>query len=153
MSVSSVATETRDGKNGMKRLGRWSAPALAAAIAAAGLAGFARSAPTEAADPEVVRTKAAIELAIKKDPSNSELWLHLAFIEKKLGHVDASQTAFEKCVSLNPRKGDAWYMLGLIYEKKKMKDEAIRAWKNCLDNARDAVMKEKAQEHLNHLQL
>lgn len=103
-------------------------------------------------DPEVKRAKQALETAIRKDPANSELWLHLGFVEKKLGDVEASQQAFEKTVALNPKSASAYYMLGLIYEKKKLVDQAISAWKACLANATEDQMKEIAQKHLAHLQ-
>jgi cytochrome c-type biogenesis protein CcmH/NrfG len=131
---------------------RWAVAAIGTAIVAAGLIGLAGNAVSNSQDSETQRAKTAIEEAIKKDPANSELWLHLGFIEKKLGNVEASQTAFEKCVSLNPKNADAYYMLGLIYEKKKMKDQAIGAWKSCLANTTEERVKEIARKHLSHLQ-
>lgn len=104
------------------------------------------------ADPEVLRAKAVLEAAIQKDPENSELWLHLGFVFKKLGDVDAAQAAFENSVRLNPKNAGAHYMLGLIYEKKKRTEQAIAAWKACLEHAKDDNMREIARKHLAHLQ-
>lgn len=103
-------------------------------------------------DPEVLRAKTVLEEAIKKDPENSELWLHLGFVFKKLGDVDGSQKAFEKSVALNPKNTSAHYMLGLIYEKKKMVEQAIAAWKACLELTKEDTMREIAKKHLAHLQ-
>lgn len=132
---------------------RWSLFTLAAIAAAAGLAFGLRVASSETPkDPDAIRAKAAIEEAVKKDPANAELWLHLGFAFKKLDDADGAQKAFEKVVELNPKSASAHYMLGLIYEKKKMKEQAIAAWKACLANATEDSMKEIAQKHLGHLQ-
>lgn len=129
--------------------------ALALAVMAAGLAAVALlrlPGLGQDQDPEAVRAKQAIEEALKKDPLNSELWLHLGFACKKLQDVDGSQKAFEKTVELNPKSASAHYMLGLIYEKKKLKEKAIAAWKACLKHATEPQMKEIAEKHLHHLE-
>src|SRR6185295_17655620 len=87
----------------------------------------------EAAVPDdVPRAKAAIQKALDADPNNAQLWIHMGFIDHKLGDLDGAQAAFEKVVSLRATETSAHYMLALIYEKKNLTDKAVASWKACL---------------------
>jgi cytochrome c-type biogenesis protein CcmH/NrfG len=97
------------------------------------------------------RAAAAIEQALKTDPNNAELWVHLGFAHRKQGQIDQAQTAFEKARSLDPRTKEALYMLGLIYEKKGRKTDAQRAWQDYLAAETDPIKKADAEKHLQEL--
>lgn len=97
------------------------------------------------------RAVAALETALKADPSNAELWIHLAFAQRKLDRLDAAQAAFEKAAGLKPDNEDALYMLGLIYEKKEMKADALRVWKKYLSVSTNPEKKSVAEKHIHHL--
>ena len=101
---------------------------------------------------ELKRAKAAIEEALKKDPNNSELWVHLGYAERNMQQIDQAQAAFEKAISLNPKNVTAHFMLGLIYEKKKLYSNARTSWRVCLENSQDQRIKEMARKHLTQLE-
>src|ERR1051325_6151565 len=109
------------------------------------------SADSSRADPSKERAAAALEQAVKTDPSNAELWLHLGFAYRKTGQIDQSQSAFEKAAALNPHEPDAFYMLGLIYESKHDEQAAEKAWKSYLAAESDASKRVVAEKHLHHL--
>ena len=100
---------------------------------------------------ELNKTASELELAVKQDPVNVELFIRLGFTYAKLEKADDAQKAFENAVRLNPKKAVAHYMLGLIYEKKGLRDKAIAAWKACLENATEPQTRETALKHLHHL--
>ncbi len=100
---------------------------------------------------ELNKNAAELELAVKQDSANVELYVRLGFTYAKLEKADDAQKAFENAVRLDPKKAIAHYMLGLIYEKKGLKEQAITAWKACLENAADHHIRETAQKHLHHL--
>ena len=97
------------------------------------------------------RAVAALEQAVRTDPNNAELWLHLGFAYRKLDRIDQAQNAFEKTAALDPRNQDALYMLGLIYEKKRQTQEALEAWKKYLAAAGDSEKRGVAEKHIHHL--
>lgn|GEM_PF-1496190 len=97
------------------------------------------------------RTVLTLEQAVKNDPLNSELWLHLGFAYRKAGDIEKSRTAFEKASSLNPRSADAFYMLGLIYESKHQTAEAEKAWQSYLSIETDTTKRAVAEKHIHHL--
>jgi protein O-GlcNAc transferase len=97
------------------------------------------------------RAAAALEEAIKKDPNNAELWVHLGFAYRKQGQIDPSQSAFEKARALDPRVKEALYMLGLIYEKKGRTQEAEQAWKEYIAAETDPIKRADAEKHLQQL--
>jgi cytochrome c-type biogenesis protein CcmH/NrfG len=97
------------------------------------------------------RASAVLEQAVKTDPNNAELWLHLGFAYRKTGQMDQAQSAFEKAASLDPRNRDALYMLGLIYEKKHQTQDALRVWKEYLAVETDASKRGVAEKHIHHL--
>lgn len=97
---------------------------------------------------ELRKVRAVIEEALKTDAGNSELWVHLGLVERKLERVDLAQAAFERGASLNPRNANAHFMLGLIYEKKKLTERAIAAWEACRAAAGDEKMREIADKHI-----
>ena len=100
---------------------------------------------------EQSRALSALQEALQKDPTNSELWSHLGFAWHKLADLEQSQKAFEKAVSLNPKNLGAQFMLGLIYEKKKLKAQAIEAWKACLASPEQRT-RDIAKNHLHQLE-
>ena len=97
------------------------------------------------------RAVSALEQAVKADPGNSELWLHLGFAYHKLGQIDPAQTAFEKAATLDPHSRDALYMLGLIYEKKGQKQEALKVWKQYLSTETDTAKRDVAEKHIHQM--
>jgi len=97
------------------------------------------------------RAVSALQQAVKDDPSNAELWLHLGFAYRKAAQIDDAQHAFEKSVSLNAGEADAYYMLGLIYESKHQTQEAEKAWKSYLAAETDASKRAVAEKHIHHL--
>jgi cytochrome c-type biogenesis protein CcmH/NrfG len=97
------------------------------------------------------RTVTVLEQAVKTDPSNAELWVHLGFAHHKLGQTLQAQSAFEKARSLDPRNRDALFMLGLIYEKNRQTPEALQAWKEYLAAETDHVKRGIAEKHIHHL--
>lgn len=115
------------------------------------LASPAPAAEPPAARQEKERAISALETAIKADPNNAELWIHLAFANRKLDRIDRAQEAFEKAVALSPGNQDALYMLGLIYEKKEMKAEALKTWKQYLAVSTNPEKKTVAEKHIHHL--
>ena len=106
-----------------------------------------------AESPNAAQTRAIEALAqdVKKDPNNSELWLHLGFAYRKTNHIDQAQSAFEKAVSLNPHAKDANFMLGIIYESKHMTAEAEMAWENYMAAETDPEKRAIAEKHIHHL--
>ena len=105
-----------------------------------------------ASSPDRERAVSVLEQAVKSDPHNAELWLHLGFAYRKLGQTDQSQGAFEKASALDPHNRDALYMLGLIYEKKHQTQDAQRVWKAYLATETDATKRSDAEKHLHHLE-
>src|SRR4051812_30221311 len=97
--------------------------------------------PLRAAQDDVVQARGIIESAVKDNPKNAELRVHLAFIYKKLGLEDAAQREFKEAVRVEPAKAEASYMLGLLYEKKNLRAKANDAWKACAEHASEAGMK------------
>jgi cytochrome c-type biogenesis protein CcmH/NrfG len=97
------------------------------------------------------KNAAELEEAVKTDPNNIELYIRLGFVYSKLEKVGDAQRAFENAVRLDPKRAIAHYMLGLIYEKKGLRDNAIAAWKACLENASEPRLRETALKHLHHL--
>lgn len=122
-----------------------------ALVLAAVLAGsaFAEEAPRNVEQKE--RAVAALEQAIKADPNNAELWVLLAFANRKLDRIDKAQEAFEKASSLDPRNQESLYMLGLIYEKKDRKADALRVWKQYLEVSTNPEKRAVAEKHIHHL--
>lgn len=112
---------------------------------------FAAGSRAEPMSDDKERAVAALETALKADPSNTELWIHLAFAQRKLDRIDQAQASFEKAVSLSPKNEDALYMLGLIYEKKEMKADALRTWKQYLTVSTNPEKKSVAEKHIHHL--
>lgn len=108
--------------------------------------------PTDAARIErLKRARGAMKKNVEADPENFQLWLHLGFIEHKLGDLEAAQAAFEKVVSLEPSETAAHYMLALIYEKKGQNDKAIAAWQACVAHSKDPNLLAIANKHLKDL--
>jgi len=97
------------------------------------------------------RAVAALEQAVKTDPANSELWMHLGFACRKVDNMNRAKEAFEKAASLDPKNQDALFMLGLIYEKMKQPQDALRVWKQYLSVATDPEKRDTAQNHIHHL--
>lgn len=97
---------------------------------------------------EVLRVKAVIEGAIREEPANSELWVHLGLVNRKLDRLEEARQAFERAAELNPRNANAHFMLGLLYEKTGQKDRAVAAWEGCLQNATEDGMRGIAEKHL-----
>ena len=97
------------------------------------------------------RAAAALEQAVKAEPGNAELWLHLGFAYRKLARLDQAREAFEKASSLDPQNQEALYMLGLIYEKDKRSQDALRVWKQYLSVATDEEKRATAENHIHHL--
>ena len=97
------------------------------------------------------RTVAALEQAIKSDPANADLLLHLAFAYRKVNKLDEAQSAFEKVRALDPHNRDALYMLGLIYEKEHRTPDARQAWKDLLSTETNAEKRGIAEKHIHHL--
>ncbi len=98
------------------------------------------------------RAAAALEQALKADPANPELWLHLGFAYRKLNQLDQAETAFQKAATINPHEEDAFYMIALIDEKKGQKKEAAQAWKNYMGAETDPVKRTVAQKHIHQLE-
>ena len=113
--------------------------------------GFARSADTQSALAQKERATAAIEQAIKTDPNNAELWVHLGFAHHKQGQLDQALEAFEKASQLDPHNQDALYMLGLIYESKGQKQDAIKAWRDYSTVVTDPSKRAVAEKHIHLL--
>jgi cytochrome c-type biogenesis protein CcmH/NrfG len=97
------------------------------------------------------RAVSSLELAVKNDPQNAELWGHLGFAYRKLDRLDAARDAFEKASSIDPQNRDALYMLGLIYEKDGRKQDALRVWKQYLTLVTDPEKRNMAENHIHHL--
>lgn len=97
------------------------------------------------------RTIVALEKAIQADPQNADLWVHLAFAQRKLDRIDRAREAFEKAVALDPKNQDALYMLGLIYEKAERKADALRVWKQYLELSSNPEKRDVAEKHIHHL--
>lgn len=97
------------------------------------------------------RTVAVLEQALKTDPNNAELWLHLGFAYRKQGQIDSAQTAFEKASRLNPKNTEALFMLGLIYENKRQNELAKKVWKDYLAIETDPNKRSMAENHLHQL--
>jgi cytochrome c-type biogenesis protein CcmH/NrfG len=100
---------------------------------------------------ELLKVKSVIEKAIEADPDNSELWVHLGLVHRKLDRVEDARNALERASNLNPKNANAYFMLGLIYEKKKDTAKALAAWEACLKNAKEDRMREIAGKHIKHL--
>src|SRR5687768_17418148 len=81
---------------------------------------------------ELRKVRTVIETALKDDPQNSELWVHLGLVERKLDRVDAALEAFERAAKFNPQNANAHFMRGLAYEKKQDNIKALSAWEACL---------------------
>jgi len=101
-------------------------------------------------DPKL-RTVTALEQAVKTDPSNADLMLHLAFAYRKVDKLDAAQSAFEKVRALDPHNRDALYMLGLIYEKEHRTADARQAWTDLLAAETNTEKRSIAEKHIHHL--
>ncbi len=97
------------------------------------------------------RARDAMQAAADLDPENSQLWLHLGFIQHKLGNLDGAQRSFEKVVELDETESAAHYMLALIYEKKGLTDKAIASWNACLLHSSDPNLLAIAKKHLKEL--
>src|SRR5271155_2778958 len=97
---------------------------------------------------ELRRARLVLENAPPTDATNDSLWLHLAFIEHKMGDLDAAQASFEKVVALDPAETGAYYMLGLLYEKKGNKAKAAEAWQSCIVHSKDPGLLSVARKHL-----
>jgi cytochrome c-type biogenesis protein CcmH/NrfG len=106
-----------------------------------------RAAPTDNQE----RAVSALQQAVKSDPNNPELWLHLGFAYRKVNDVDQAQSAFEKARALDPRNDDALYMLGLIYEKKHQTKEALKAWQDYLAASTNTAKRNDAEKHIHQL--
>lgn len=100
---------------------------------------------------ELKKNAEALEMAVKQNPSDIELYIRLGFAYARLENADEAQKAFENAVRLDPKRAIAHYMLGLIYEKKGLEEKAITAWKACLENAAEPRLRETARKHLHHL--
>ncbi|MFA6435394.1 MAG: tetratricopeptide repeat protein [Elusimicrobiales bacterium] len=100
---------------------------------------------------ELKTRAAALEEAVKLEPADIELYIRLGFTYAKLEQADDAQKAFENAVRLDPKKAIAHYMLGLIYEKKGLKENAVAAWKACIENTAEPRLRETALKHLHHL--
>jgi cytochrome c-type biogenesis protein CcmH/NrfG len=94
---------------------------------------------------------AVLEQAVKTNPNNSEIWVHLGFAYRKAEKIDQARDAFEKAASLNPQTTEAYYMLGLIYESQHNTAAAIKAWQNYLASEKDSEKRAIAQKHLHVL--
>lgn len=112
---------------------------------------FAPLSPLRGAPGDEQRTTQVLENAVKADPGNADLWLHLGFAYRKLSQLDSALTAFEKAASLNPQGTDARYMLGLIYESKQQTAAAEKYWKEYLAIERDPAKRQTAENHLHRL--
>ncbi len=125
---------------------------LALAAVRADLSGGAPAASFEGKNTdELLNVEKVIRDGLDKDPGNSELWLHLGMVNRKLDRVEEAQRAFEQAARLGPKNANTHFMLGLIYEKKKMTDKAIAAWRTCLENTQENQMRKIAEKHLKHL--
>ena len=122
---------------------------LAALFLALSISGRATESVDVAGQKE--RTVSALEEDVKRDPTNSELWVHLGFAYRKAGQINDAQKAFEKVTLLNPQSREAYSMLGLIYESKHMTPEAKKAWEQYLATETDAEKRAIAQKHIHHL--
>jgi len=94
---------------------------------------------------------AVLEQAVKTNPNNSEIWVHLGFAYRKAEKIDQARDAFEKAASLNPQATEAYYMLGLIYESKHDTASATKAWQNYMAAEKDLEKRAIAQKHLHVL--
>lgn len=99
------------------------------------------------------KTAANLEEALKKHPDDVQLYVYLGMTYTRLENADEARQAFEAAVKLDPKKAIAHFMLGLIYEKKGLKENAVAAWKACLENAVEPRMRETAKKHLHHLEI
>jgi cytochrome c-type biogenesis protein CcmH/NrfG len=115
------------------------------------LAGRAVAEESSSTNEQKERAIAALDQAIKADPSNSELWMHLGYACRKVEDFDRARQAFEKASSLDPKNQEALFMLGLIYEKMKQPQDALRIWKQYLSVATDPEKRDKAQNHIHRL--
>lgn len=97
------------------------------------------------------RTVDVLEAALKTDPGNADLWIHLGFARRKLEQFEAAAQAFEKAVSLQPQSPEAWFMLGLIYEKLGRRGDALQAWQRFLPMAKDPEKRIVAESHIHQL--
>src|SRR5690349_12991795 len=97
------------------------------------------------------RASAALEQAVKADPNNAELWLHLGFAYRKQDRLDDAARAFEKASTLDPKNQESLYMLGLIYEKQGKNADALRVWKQYASVATDPEKKSTADNHIHRL--
>jgi cytochrome c-type biogenesis protein CcmH/NrfG len=129
----------------LRGLVRWMPLALWAVAAGPGLA----DAP--GAQEQKERAAAVLEQAVKADPHNAELWVHLGFARRKQGQLDQARAAFETASQLDPGNQDALYMLGLIYESKGQTRDALQAWKQYLASVTDPAKKDVAQNHIHRL--
>ncbi len=117
-----------------------------------GLMLLAAAGPRAAAEADQKeRASAVLEQAVKTDPNNAELWVHLGFARRKMGQIDAAKDAFEKAAALDPKNQDALYMLGLIYEAKGQHPDALRVWKQYLPTATDPSKRAVAENHIHQL--
>ncbi|MEI8345785.1 MAG: tetratricopeptide repeat protein, partial [Candidatus Omnitrophota bacterium] len=53
---------------------------------------------------ELTKNVAELELAVKQNPADIELYIRLGFTYSKLGKADDAQKAFESAVRLNPKR-------------------------------------------------
>ncbi|MDE2292286.1 MAG: tetratricopeptide repeat protein [Elusimicrobia bacterium] len=114
---------------------------------------FASAAPLFAAgQADVIEAAGVLEQAVREHPKNSELYLHLGFIYKKLGRSEDAEKAFQSAVANDPHKAEGFFMLGLLYEKKGDRAKALAAWKSCAQYATEDGMKDTAQRHIHLLE-
>jgi cytochrome c-type biogenesis protein CcmH/NrfG len=97
------------------------------------------------------RALGLLEQAVKTDPRNPELWIHLGFAYRKEGRMDKAQQAFEQARTIDPSSREALYMLGLIYEKQNLRAQAQSTWNQYIQVETDPIKKAEGQKHLDVL--
>ena len=97
------------------------------------------------------RTIAVLEQALKTDPTNGDLWIHLGFAYRKSGDIDQAQKAFTQAATLSPQDPDSLYMLGLIAESTHQTADALRWWKKYVAVETDPAKKAVGENHIHHL--
>ena len=73
-----------------------------------------------------------LEVAVAKDPGNTEAWYFLGRAYYTASRLPAAQKAFDRVLQLDPHNAKAENNLGLIYESNGKPDEAIGAYRNAI---------------------
>jgi serine/threonine protein kinase/Flp pilus assembly protein TadD len=77
-------------------------------------------------------------IALERLPNDADLWAHIGYVHRRLGHWEEVIAAFEKATQLNPRAANLFYDLGgNTYQGMHRYAEAVRAYDRALSLASD----------------